>query len=134
MLRTDDGQGGIKEEKELTWGLGYGIGSAITLGTHVLLNIEALTIHVNEREGWTKELNQLNQLKILIDLRIGRRTSIFAGPSGNLMVSKLYDIESEFFGSKIMPYGLYDETINGTNVKMWIGFNARHQILIFLKF
>ena len=111
-----------------TWALGYGFGTAITLGPRTLLNIEATAMHVNEREAWTKELNLLNQLKLLMDFRLGNRTSVFAGPSGNLMFSRLRDAETGLVGSKISPYNLYDETVlkgaGETNVKMWVGFNA----------
>ena len=88
------------------------------------MNVEAVAIHINEGERWTNKLNLLNQLRFLMDFRIADRTSIFAGPVGNLMVSRLYDAENDQYGSTIMPYSLYDDTSNGINVKMWIGFNA----------
>ena len=50
--------------------------------------------------------------------------SLFAGPVWNIMVSKLYDEETQKYGSHIVPYAFYDKTKNGNNVKMWIGFNA----------
>ena len=114
--------GNTEKNTLLTWGLGYGMGTAIKLNRKSLLNIEAIGMHVNEGERWTSELNILTQLRILADVRIGHRTSIFAGPSGNIMFSNLYDADSNTYGSNIMPYSLYDETINGTNIKMWIGF------------
>lgn len=116
--------GASQQDVSISWGLGYGFGSALRLGNRALLNVEAVAIHINEGERWTDQLNLLNQLRFLLDVRVARRTSIFAGPIGNLMVSKLYDADADRFGSTIMPYTLYDETNNGTNVKMWIGFNA----------
>lgn len=108
----------------MSWGLGYGIGTAITLGSRSLLNIEASAMHINETEDWTSTLNLLNQLKLTFDIRVGRRTSIFAGPVGNLMISKLQDPETGVIGSRIPSNTLYDETTNGTNVKAWVGFTA----------
>ena len=108
----------------MTWGLGYGIGTAITLNRHSILNIEAVGMHINEEEEWTEELNLLGQLRFIVDMRIGRSISIFAGPTGNVMVSERFDPDSNTFGSNIMPYTLFDETANGTNVKMWIGFSG----------
>lgn len=106
----------------VTWALGYGIGTTIGFGKRTLLNVEAVTMHVNEQEQWTDELNMLNQFRLLFDVRTGRHTSLFAGPVGNLMVSKL---EREgVIGSMIMPYTQFDETTADTNVKMWVGFNA----------
>lgn len=106
----------------LTWALGYGIGTTIGFGKRTLMNIEAVSMHVNEKERWTDELNVLNQLRLLFDVRTGRRTSLFAGPVGNVMVSKVN--HEGVIGSEIMPYAQYDETHGNTNVKMWVGFNA----------
>jgi len=113
-----------EQERVLSWGVGYGIGSAITLGQRYLLNLEALTLHVNEREDWTDDLHQLYQFKILLDGRIGRKISVFAGPVGNLMMSRLEDPENGTIGTRFAPYTLYDETKDGTNIKAWIGLNA----------
>ncbi len=120
----EDGLGQQQEEVLTSWGLGYGIGTAVTIGPRTLMNIEALATHINETEAWTTNLNLLTQLKILFDLRVGRRTSFFAGPSGNLMVSNLYDADTNTYGSNIMPYTLYETTQGETNTKVWVGFNA----------
>ena len=116
------------EGRYMTWALGYGIGTAITFSPRTLMNIEAVAMHVNEKEAWTNELNLLNQLKLLMDFRIGNRTSVFAGPTANVMVSRLVDPETGLIGSGIGPYTMHEETwttLSGeTNVKMWLGFNA----------
>lgn len=112
------------EEVSYSWGLGYGIGSAITLGSRALVNLEALAIHVNEKESWTNTLNLWNQFRLALDIRTGRRTSIFFGPTFNLMLSKRVDDEMNIIGSNIMPYTIYDETTGDRNMKMWVGVNA----------
>ncbi|MFN7116579.1 MAG: hypothetical protein ACK4TA_07235, partial [Saprospiraceae bacterium] len=109
-------------ETRVTWALGYGIGTTIGFGKRTLLNLEAVSMHVNEQENWTEELNMLNQLRLLFDVRTGRHTSLFAGPVGNIMVSKLN--REGVIGSTIMPYTQFEETTADTNVKMWVGFNA----------
>lgn len=108
----------------MTWGLGYGIGTSIAFSPRALMNIEAVAIHVNELEQWTNELNLLNQLRMTIDLRTGKHSSLFAGPVGNVMVSKLQRADYNAPGSMIAPYTLYEETANGTTVQAWVGFNA----------
>lgn len=109
----------------MSWGLGYGIGTTISFSPHALMNIEAVAIHVNELEQWTNELNLLNQLRMTIDLRTGRHTSLFAGPVGNLMVSRLQRSDYSTPGSMIAPYTLYEETTaDGTTIQAWVGFNA----------
>lgn len=117
-------EAGVQQDVNVSWGLGYGFGSALRLGRGTLLNVEAVAIHVNEAERWTDQLNLLNQFRLLLDVQVGGRMSLFAGPVGNLMVSKLYDADADRYGSMIVPYTLYDETTNGTNVKAWVGFNA----------
>ncbi|MEN0003110.1 MAG: hypothetical protein AAF798_03165 [Bacteroidota bacterium] len=108
----------------LYWSLGYGIGTAFRLGGPWLLNVELQSHHVNEGKFWTTTLNQLNQFKLLFSVRVGRTAAFYAGPVANVMVSKLYDPETGLYGSNIMPYTMYDETNNNTNVKGWIGFNV----------
>jgi hypothetical protein len=105
----------------MSWGLGYGFGTAITFNSRWMMNIEAVAIHVNELERWTRPLNLLNQLRLTIDCRISERASIFAGPAGNVMVSKLQDPQTGVIGSTIAPHVLYDKTSGQTNVKMWVG-------------
>ena len=121
---TTDLNGNENKENVLTWGFGYGFGTAFKLNKKSLLNIELVGMHINEREEWTDELNLLGQLRFLVDMRLGRRTSIFVGPTGNIMLSNRFDADSNTYGSNIMSYSLYDETIDGTNTKMWIGFNG----------
>lgn len=117
-------RGDSKDQTLITWGLGYGIGTAVTLGSRTLMNVELQVTHVNEKESWTNDLNLLNQFKVLFDIRAGRRTSFFAGPTANVMVSRLVDLETNTLGSTITPYTIYEDTYDRTNVKGWIGLNA----------
>lgn len=129
-IRWDDREiqenGTTRTGRFSSWGLGYGFGSVIELGPTTLVNFELEAIHINELESWTKELNLLNQARLTFDIRTGRRSglSLFGGPVLNLMISRLYDAETGTYGSKIMSKTFYDETNNGTNVKMWTGFIA----------
>jgi hypothetical protein len=109
----------------LTWGLGYGFGTGITMGArNNMINLEALLIHVNEQEFWTSSLNLWNQYRLGFDFQTGAGTSVFFGPSMNILFSKKIDSDSNTLGSNIMPYSFYDKTKGGTNVKMWMGFSA----------
>lgn len=110
--------------KEMSWGLGYGIGSTVTLSRRILLNFELQSLHINEQDSWTEELHQLNQFELLLDWRWGRRSSIYAGPSFNWMVSRLEDPETGEIGTRFAPDPIFDRTRNGINSKMWLGFNA----------
>lgn len=79
----------VSQKADPTWALGYGIGTTIGFGKRTLMNFEIVSLHVNERERWTRALNQLNQVRLTFDIRTGKHTSLFAGPVGNVMVSRL---------------------------------------------
>lgn len=111
--------------KELTWGLGYGIGAAFSLGKRTLSNLELISIKVNEREGWTRPLHQLHQFRLLFDWRLGKRMSVYAGPTANLLVSSRKDPELGIGGSELVPQTtLYDKMDANKRSQGWIGFNA----------
>ncbi|MBL7791540.1 MAG: STN domain-containing protein [Saprospiraceae bacterium] len=112
-------------ESKLSWALGYGLGTAIRLHPRSLLNFEVVTMHVNEREVWTRELHLLNQVRATFDWQIGKKTSCFAGPVLNIMVSKKVDAESGVYGSQLTPRPFYESTSDtGNNLKMWVGLTA----------
>lgn len=129
-IRWDDREvqenGTTRTGRFSSWGLGYGIGTVIDLGRTTLVNFELEATHINELESWTKELNLLNQARLTLDIRTGPRSgiSLFGGPVFNVMISRRFDPETGTYGSNIMPKTFYDETNNGTNVKMWTGFIA----------
>ncbi len=82
---------------------------------------------VNENELWTQELNMLNQLRLTYDFPLGRRSSIFIGPTLNLMLSRVYDGDTQKIGSSIVLYNLTQALIDGddaTKISTWIGINA----------
>lgn len=120
----DESNDAGESERILSWGLGYGVGTSVGLSRRYMINLEAVSMHVNERENWTSDLHQLHQLKVLLDGRIGRKISVFAGPVANLMVSRLEDAESGEIGTQLLPYTLYDKTLGGTRYQGWVGLNA----------
>jgi hypothetical protein len=108
----------------MSWGLGYGFGLAPSLGKRVLLNIEALAIHVNELEAWTNQLNMLVQSRFTFDFQVGRHINLFAGPVLNMMWSTLKDEQTGARGSAFTPKPLIDRQHLDVNFKGWIGFQA----------
>lgn len=119
---------GVKDASAPTWTLGYGIGSSIRIGKSNFSQIELLARHVNEDDLWTNELNLLNQLKINFDFALGKNFSFAVGPSLNVAVSKLYNSETQKYGTAIPHYTFFDETDfrggdkDPVNVKGWLGF------------
>ncbi len=108
------------------WGIGYGIGTVVTLTPRAHFNFEGLAIQINEGELWTDKLNLLNQFRWTMDIRLGKqqKSSMFFGPTFNVLVSRLYDADTQKYGSSFAPYTHYETTSSkGTNVKLWTGFN-----------
>ena len=93
------------------------------------LNPEVLVSNIQEKKILKPDLNLLSQLKILFHFTEGNRVEFFAGPTANLMISKLNLEDGTVIGSQIAPYTLFEktyfETINNpVGTKFWIGFNA----------
>jgi len=107
-----------------SWALGYGLGFAARLGKKTLLNTEAVALHVNELEAWTNELNLLGQVRFTVDFQVSNRLSFYAGPTLNMMWSKLYDPVTATYGSRIPLNPLWNEQNGATNFQGWIGFSA----------
>jgi hypothetical protein len=117
--------GQTRTDQLMSWGIGYGFGTAARLGNRGLMNIELVSIHINEQQAWTNQLNLLNQARLTFDWRVGRRFSFFAGGSLNLMVSNLFDEDTGLNGSVIAPEQVWSDELYGrTNIKMWPGFNV----------
>jgi len=111
------------------FGLGWGIGSEISLGKGAFMNIEATATQVGENEIWTNKLNLLNQLKLNFGGMVAPKLGIYGGPSFNVMVSE-YKNPDGSIGSGIVPsWDFYNKTIGKTNVAMWVGFNVGLRIL-----
>ncbi|NJO02426.1 MAG: hypothetical protein HC880_12725 [Bacteroidia bacterium] len=104
------------------WGIGYGIGTQMDLNPRSFLNIELLSYHINESESFTKQLNLLNQLRFNLGKQVGNHFGLFVGPSINVLVSNFKN-DNNTVGSRIAPWTFYQGSIEGTSVRMWLGFN-----------
>lgn len=129
-LRWDDHMpsgSGESSETQISWGLGYGIGTTLPLGKYMLLNVEAVSLQVNELERWSERLNLLNQLRLTFDYHgVDRRTSVFLGPVFHLMWSKVQDAETGVVGSRVInpSYTLFEDSNGSRNIKGWIGLQG----------
>lgn len=117
------------------YAFGYGFGTFIrTKKKRLSHNLEILVTQINDIKRPidiggqnAKKLNLLNQFRWAIDYRIGRRTSLFIGPTLNVMVSKLVDQTTGEYALDILPYTIFEEIdpgINPTYIAGWVGFNA----------
>jgi len=122
--RWDDIPGQAENTTAVSWALGYGLGTALPAGERWLFNLEAVAMHVNEEEGWTRPLNLLGQFRATADLRVGRHVHFFAGPVYHLLVSRREEAETGAYHSNIPPYTFYQERNGNRTTSMWVGFSG----------
>ena len=116
---------GFKTDNNRTyWAPGIGVGSLFRLSGGINLNTDLTVSQVNEDEWWTDELNLLSTLKLNFSFNLTERTSIFAGPSFNVVVSGIEDTEGTVIGDSFSPWDLYDKTRSNNRVRMYLGLNA----------
>lgn len=117
------------------YAFGYGFGTFIrTKKKRLSHNLEILATQINDIKNIeradvqsSKKLNLLNQFRWTIDYRVGRRTSLFFGPTINVMVSKLVNQTTNEYALDILPYTFFEEVNPGvtpTYIAGWVGFNA----------
>ena len=107
------------------WGIGYGIGTVAKASPKSHLNFELMALHINENEGWTNTLNSIGQFRFLWNYQLGRSVGFFIGPTANVMVSQLRDVETGEINPSVVPYDLINEDLDeNTNLRAWVGVNA----------
>ncbi len=112
------------KNNKVFWAPGIGFGSLFKLSPATTMNIDLLSRQVNEDEWWTEELNLLNTLKLNFSLHFTDQLAVYAGPSFNVIVSGIKDIEGSLVGDSFAPWDFYDKTDRNNRTKMFIGFNA----------
>ena len=116
---------GFKTDNNRTfWAPGIGFGSLFKLSRGINLNTDLIASQVNEDEWWTDELNLLSTLKFNFSFHFTDQLAIFAGPSLNVVVSGIENVEGEVIGDSFSPWDFYDKTHSNNRVKMYLGLNA----------
>ena len=124
---------GAETKGQKRWGYGYGFGAEWQLAKWFRVNTDLLSYYVIEDSyenfpgGLFQdyELNLLNKFRLLGTIQIAKHLAVFGGPVYNVFVSQHQDADTGVIGSTLPNKTFYDHTSdNGTNVKMWIGFNA----------
>lgn len=112
----------VNARNEYIWSAGLGVGTSFALHPRWRLQLEWMTLHINEDAVWTPELNLLNQLCPSFAYQFNERMSWFIGPTFNLLISNVYHRDLGRYGSNLAPYTLIDGTNrNDVNFKGWIG-------------
>ena len=127
--------GGYRPEKNKeVWGVGYGAGTQLkTKKDRWTHNLELLATQIIPKTNWDKKMNLLSQFRWSVDFRVGKRTSLFAGPTFNVKV-KESDEPFDIAGyTSLASKTFFETTLSNLNdptnpkyhlVEMWAGFNA----------
>ena len=113
------------QEENVSWGLGYGIGTSFKTGNRLRWNFETVALHINEKARWSNDENWLTQLKMSVDIRLFKKFSIFAGGILNGSASTRINPETGTIGTDIPQSGIFAtgdiDTDSGKiyDLKMW---------------
>lgn len=120
------------------YAFGYGFGTVIkTKKKKVHHNLELLATQIggiekNQNPSNSKNLNLMNQLRWSMDIRVGRSTSLFFGPTFNLMVSKLVDVDTKQYDLDILPYTMFEKVSGSVNTTNTNGFTTTTSDLTYM--
>jgi hypothetical protein len=107
-----------------TWGFGYGIGTEGKMGKKFLHSYDLTSSWISEKEKPFGTFNLLTNLRINFGYLLGKRTSLYLGPSLNMHASTWKDTDSGAFLTQIAPYTLLQEVYGDTQFQFWVGGQA----------
>lgn len=118
--------GGLSPKTDrMLWAFGYGVGTDWRFLKIFGLNADMISYHINEDIGhFTANVNILNRAQVDLSVRLAEHFSLFAGPTFNLMLSNVYNPDTQKYGSRLVSRALYERQYSETNMKFWLGFNA----------
>ncbi len=114
------------QETNPTLAYSLGFGSEKQLFRHLDLNLDLVCNQILEGpKVWTENLNLLNQAKVLLALRPGKRTAFFGGPVLNVAVSRVRNTETGAIGSPLIPSKTFFNELDGkTRTSIWLGWEV----------
>ncbi len=105
---------------EKAWGFGYGLGAELRVGRRLSLNPELSSQYLYL--GSWEYLNLLNRATLLLNFRIGKNISAYAGPAYSVFLS---DQNVKIDGYKYpVPSAGYSKHVFGDRVTGWFGWTA----------
>ncbi|MFY0600960.1 MAG: hypothetical protein JXR03_14895 [Cyclobacteriaceae bacterium] len=117
---------GIQARSEPLWTAGLGFGTRFDLKKDKIVgSVEVTGSGINRTQGnLDQELNLLNKLSFNVGYQLTKRILINAGPVLNVYVTRDLNSESGKYGYNLNHKNLFNQTSNGTNTRMWIGYQA----------
>ena len=113
---------GAQLEKNITtWGFGYGFGFENSIGKKFLQSFDYTANWISEKDKPFGTFNLLNKLRINYAYLLGKRISVFLGPSINVHLSEWINDDTGEFLTKIAPYTINTTIIGDTQLQVWVG-------------
>ncbi len=111
----------IPNDSIQTWSIGYGFGFERSISNKFHHSYDFTANWIMEKDKPFGTLNLLNKLSINFSYLLGKRTSLFLGPSINFHLSEWIDDDTGEFLTKIAPYALNTTVFGDTQMQIWIG-------------
>ena len=111
----------IPNDTITTWSFGYGFGFESSIGKKFLQSYDFTANWISEKDKPFGTLNLLNKLRINFAYLLGKRTSVFLGPSINFHLSEWVDSDSGEFLTNIAPYTINTTVFGDTQMQIWVG-------------
>jgi len=92
-----------------------------SLGKKFLQNFDLTSNWISEEGKPFGTFNLLNKLSINYAYLLGKRTSIFLGPTINVHLSTWTDKDTGEFLTNIAPYSISTTKIGDTQMQIWVG-------------
>ena len=113
---------GAQLEKNITTlGFGYGFGFENSIGKKFLQSFDYTANWISEKDKPFGTFNLLNKLRINYAYLLGKRISVFLGPSINVHLSEWVNDDTGEFLTKIAPYTINTTIIGDTQLQVWVG-------------
>jgi len=105
------------------FGTGIGFGSQVVSKPKlpVFFDWTCYNIYNHSSDG---QLNFLNQLKLSFNKKLNDKMDLIIGPSLYIMYSKQGDNKTNYLGTEMAPYDIFNKSWDSSNVKMWLGLVA----------
>ncbi|TAE51491.1 MAG: hypothetical protein EAY69_00420 [Cytophagales bacterium] len=108
-------------EPDIKWAIGYGFGRKFQFNEKNSAHLDFSIYHLNKGNRWTRELNEILQLKFNYHIKLTKSMTAFAGPTLNLFISDVKSPDLNFNG--FIPYSIFQGYIGNSSAKSWLGAN-----------
>jgi hypothetical protein len=104
-----------------TWAFGYGFGFENSIGKKFLHSYDVTANWMNEKDMSFGTFNMLTKLRINFAYLLGKRASVFLGPTINVHLSEWINADTGEFLTNIAPYTINTTVIGDTQMQIWVG-------------